>query len=581
MTANIYLVKIAEMNKAAGDADDNKPSIGRGALVGAGIGTGAGTLVGLGIGNTIGNEMLGKRPYSEGRSIGRKVRSAALEGLRGNRLEGDQAPASRLANRLARGSKTVGEYLVKHPVKGGKAMFTGAMGLAGAGMGAGAGATSGASFQGARLLMNKEAGDTDDKPGFGRGMLVGAGVGAGAGAGAGYVGMGRILAEGSFAGKRDAARIVKDGVRAAKEAGGDSSLNRYFEKHPLRGTHRMGAAAGGLVGAMAGVPVGMAVQGVRRAMHKEAGDASDSPSYLAGLGVGSGVGAAGLGAMAHRRFTKAMLDPHAVIPEHLRGAASKRDLRREMVRQMSEMDMITDGQPIDPKHPLKHLRSMVTKKNAILGGVMGGAAGMGVQGIRSAMQKEAEENRYLLKLAEVDQEPFAARVGRHMVTGAGVGAGLGTLLGTSAVLQGRGSLLVPPVAAVGGALAGGVAGIGTGTASGAYLAHRNWGDAHHKVAEEIPGYFNTLGRWAGTGGQVGGLVGGYTGALTGAVDGFRRGNGIIGRTAGALGKGLAGSMTLGALGAGAGGTLGGAAGGVAGAVNLGRKGVRAIQDTAK
>lgn len=36
MTANVYLVKLAEMNKAAGDADDNKPSIARGALMGAG-----------------------------------------------------------------------------------------------------------------------------------------------------------------------------------------------------------------------------------------------------------------------------------------------------------------------------------------------------------------------------------------------------------------------------------------------------------------------------------------------------------------------------------------------------------------
>ena len=353
MTANVYLIKIAEMNKAAGDADDNKPSIGRGALTGAGVGAGVGALAGVGVGRHVGNEML----REQGLRVGRKVRYAALEGLQGNRLEGDHAPSYRIANRMARGSKTVGEYLVKHPVKGARAIFTGVTGLAGMGLGAGAGATSGASIQGVRRLMDKEA-----------------------------------------------------------------SENRYLVK---------------------------------------------------------------------------------IAAEY------------------------------------------------------------------------SKDNPYA--------EPMGATIGRHATMGAKIGAGVGGVVGA-----GLGAAHGHPIAgAIGGVLGGGLQfgmyGVGTGLLTGAYNAHKReaWENAHRKVAEEIPGYFNTVGRWAGKGGEVGGVVGSFVGGIDGTVEGLRRGKGVVGKVVGVAKEGLKHSIVLGGVGGGLGGAVGGTMGGVAGTVNLGRKGVRVVQDAAK
>lgn len=474
MTANVYLVKIAEMNKAAGDADDNKPSITRGALVGAGWGAGIGAGAGLGVGRYVGGQLASGMP--EGLSIGRKVRNGAKMGLKGEITPTGSAPVERMSNRIARTSERAGKYLTRHPVRGGRAMFTGLMGGVGLAAGSLAGASSGASVQVARRLMDKEAsmnktaGDADDnKPSIGRGALVGATLGGAASASAGHIAMGKALQQASPRQKKDAAKYFRNELENLEERTG-SKLPKSFKQKPLRTIHRGVAGIAGVAGMMAGAPVGMAVQGVRR-----------------------------------------------------------------------------------------------------------------------LMDKEASENRYLVKIAaEYSKgnpytEPMDATIGRHATTGAKIGAGVGGVVGA-----GLGAAHGHPIAgAIGGALGGGLQfgmyGVGTGLLTGAYNAHKReaWEKAHRKVAEEIPGYFHTVGQGAGKGGEIGGVIGSVVGGIDGTVEGLRRGKGVVGKAVNVAKEGLKHSIVLGGVGGGLGGAVGGTLGGVAGTFNLGRKGVRVIQDAAK
>lgn len=434
MTANVYLVKIAEMNKAAGDADDNKPSIGRGALTGAGVGAGVGALAGVGVGRHVGNEML-KEPAG-GLRIGRKVRYAALEGLQGKRLEGDHAPFSRVANRMARGSKTVGEYLVKHPVKGARAIFTGVTGLAGMGLGAGAGATSGASIQGVRRLMDKEASEN------------------------------RYL--------------VKIAAEYSKDNPYTEPMDATIGRHATMGA-KIGAGVGGVVGAGLG-----AVQG-----HPIAG--------AIGGALGGGL-----------QF-----------------------------------------------------------------GLYGAGTGL-LTGAYNAHKREAWEKAHRKVAAEYSpNNPHTGDVRRQMTAGETIGALGGAGLG--AILM---SGSPRPNAITAGAIGGAMAGYLPVHLHNLHEAGK-WEKAHRKVAEEIPGYFNTVGRWAGKGGEVGGVVGSVVGGIDGTVEGLRRGKGVVGKAVGVAKEGLKHSIILGGVGGGLGGAVGGTMGGVAGTVNLGRKGVRVVQDAAK